>query len=83
MAQGQLPAHVVKGRLESVGIPVLLRYESLGIVYGITVDGLGEVRVMVPASRADEARRLLAEPADLDEADWAGEPGTTEEPPST
>jgi hypothetical protein len=38
---------------------------------------------MVPASRADEARRLLTEPADLDEADWAGESGIIEEPPST
>lgn len=82
VAQGQLPAHMVKARLESAGIPVLLRYESAGLVYGITVDGLGEVGVWVPVSRAAEAQRLLAEPVDLSEADWAGEPGITEEPPS-
>lgn len=82
VAQGQLPAHVVRARLENAGIPALLRYESLGVVYGITVDGLGEVSVMVPASRAEEALRLLAEPVDLDEADWAGESEKTEEPPA-
>jgi hypothetical protein len=55
----QLEAHVIKGRLESEGIPVLLSYESAGLVYGITVDGIGEVRVMVPESMETEARKIL------------------------
>ncbi len=55
----QLEAHVIKGRLESEGIPVLLSYESAGLVYGITVDGIGEVRVMVPESMEAEARMIL------------------------
>lgn len=55
----QLEAHVIKGRLESEGIPVLLSYESAGLVYGITVDGIGEVRVMVPESLEKEARAIL------------------------
>jgi len=55
----QLEAHVIKGRLESEGIPVLLSYESAGLVYGITVDGIGEVRVMVPESMETEARTIL------------------------
>jgi hypothetical protein len=38
----------------------MLDYESLGRVMGITVDGLGEVRVLVPDARADDARELLA-----------------------
>ncbi len=58
---GLLQAAVVKGRLESAGIPVMLDYESLGRVMGLTVDGLGEVRVLVPDDRADDARQLLAE----------------------
>jgi hypothetical protein len=61
MASGQLAAQVVKTKLESFGIPVLLSYESLGIVMGLTVDGLGEVRVLVPRSRAEEAQALLEE----------------------
>jgi len=57
----ELEAHVIKGRLESEGIPVLLSYESAGLVYGITVDGIGEVRVMVPESMETEARMILEE----------------------
>ncbi len=54
-----MEAHIIKGRLESEGIPVLLRYESAGLVYGITVDGLGQVKVMVPKHLAEEAKELL------------------------
>jgi hypothetical protein len=54
-----IEAHIFKGRLESEGIPVLLRYESAGLVYGITVDGLGQVKVMVPGHLAEEAREIL------------------------
>jgi len=64
VAQGQLQAHVIKTRLESEGIPALLRYESAGIVFGITVDGLGEVKVLVPEPLADEARAVLSTPAE-------------------
>jgi hypothetical protein len=54
-----MEAHIIKGRLESEGIPVLLRYESAGLVYGITIDGLGEVKVMVPQHLAQEAKEIL------------------------
>ncbi len=57
----ELEAQVIKGKLESAGIPVFLKYESLGRVYGITVDGLGEVQVVVPKERAEEARALIEE----------------------
>ncbi len=57
-ASGQLEAHVIKGKLESEGIPVLLQYESQ--ILGLTVDGLGEVRIMVPQHLAERARLLIA-----------------------
>jgi hypothetical protein len=56
---GYMEAQIIKGRLESEGIPVLLSYESAGIVYGITVDGLGEVKIMVPKHLAEEAKEIL------------------------
>ncbi len=59
IAQGLLRAQVIKAKLEEAGIPVLLNYESAGPVIGITVDGLGEVRVLVPARQAHRARRLI------------------------
>ena len=54
-----MEAQIIKGRLESEGIPVLLSYESAGLVYGITVDGLGEVKIMVPGHLAEEAKEIL------------------------
>ena len=56
-----LQAQIVKGRLESEGVPSLLRYEGAGLVYGITVDGLGEARVMVPEDLAQEAQAIVAD----------------------
>jgi len=57
--QGELIANVMKSHLESEGIPVLLQRESAGIVYGLTVDGLGEVRILVPQELAEEAKRII------------------------
>lgn len=66
-AAGLLLAQVIKGRLEASGIPAMLDYESLGPVLGVTVDALGEVRVMVPVALAQEARALLEEGEGWDE----------------
>lgn len=65
-AAGMLEAEVIKGRLESANIPVMLDYESLGRVMGITVDGLGEVRILVPEEQAEDARKLIK--ADVEDA---------------
>ncbi|MGD2105298.1 MAG: DUF2007 domain-containing protein [Anaerolineae bacterium] len=58
-AAGLMKAHVIKSKLEGEGIPVLLDYESVGPIIGITVNGLGAVRVLVPQDRAEEARGLI------------------------
>ena len=57
--QGELEAIIVKSHLESEGIPVLLKYESAARVYGLTVDGLAEVRVLVPKRLAETARQII------------------------
>lgn len=63
VVQGLLRANVIRGALESAGIPVVLKYESVGPVIGITVDGLGRVEIQVPVEWEKEARDLLnAEP---------------------
>ena len=59
---------VIKGKLEVNDIPVLLEYESLGPVMGLTVDGLGQVRVLVPEDKAEMARALLEEAEDDDDS---------------
>jgi hypothetical protein len=57
--QGWDLAQIYKSKLEAMGIPVLLKYESVGPVYGITVDGLGAVRILVPEDLAADAKALL------------------------
>jgi hypothetical protein len=57
--QGLLLAELYRSKLTASGIPALLQYESAGPVFGLTVDGLGEVALMVPAEMAAEAYELL------------------------
>jgi len=65
-AAGLLQGQVVKGYLEDAGIPVLLAYESVGPIIGVTVDGIGQVRVQVPKEHEQEARALLEERRDAE-----------------
>jgi hypothetical protein len=67
-----MEAQIIKGRLESEGIPVLLSYESAGLIYGLTIDGLGEVKVMVPKHLAEEAKGILASGDSLGEGEIRG-----------
>ena len=57
--QGWDLAQIFRSKLEAAGVPVLLKYDSATLVFGITVDSLGEVRVMVPQAYASEAEALL------------------------
>jgi len=59
--QGLNLANLVKSKLESYGVPVLLKYESVGAVFGLTLDGLGKVDVMVPEDYRELAQELLKE----------------------
>ena len=56
---GQMTAQVFKSKLEAVGIPVLLQYDSASVVLGLTVDGLGQVRIMVPEELAEDALVII------------------------
>ncbi len=66
-AYGMMQAEVVKGRLETSGIPVLLDAESN--ILPFSIPDMGEVRVFVPADKADEARELLGAEAGDEEAE--------------
>ncbi len=68
-AAGLPQAYIVKGRLESFGIPVKLSYEAIGKIYGITVDGLGEVSILVRQDDLEEALQLLEETEEIGE-EW-------------
>lgn len=61
VSQGMYAAEVVKAKLEANGIPAILKYESVGQIIGLTVNGLGRVEVHVPTQYAEEALRLVDE----------------------
>ena len=67
VSSGMINANIVAGRLETEGIPVKLQYEAVGVIYGLTLDGLGEVRIMVPSSHLERAREVLAESYEEDD----------------
>lgn len=58
-AANEMEALVIKGLLESYDIPCLLKSNAAPSVHIFTVDGLGQVKVMVKACMADEARELI------------------------
>ena len=63
-AQGEMEARVIQGLLESHEIPCLLRSNAASSVHAFTVDGMGEVRVMVWESMAERAKELIRGSAD-------------------
>jgi hypothetical protein len=64
VAYGELKANVLKAHLESEGIPVFLQYESLGRMTPLIIDGLGEIKIKVPAQFAEEAKQILHQTTD-------------------
>ena len=58
-AAGELEAQVIKGLLESYGIPCFLKSHAAPSVHMFVVDGLGEVKVMVCDSMVEKAKRLI------------------------
>lgn len=76
-SMGMLGAQVVKAKLEASGIPTMLKYESAGLVFGLTIDGLGMVEVQVPEEYAEDAESIVTE--DYEGAPEAEEGAGTDE----
>ena len=58
-ATSEMEAQVIKGLLESYGIPSLLKSHAAPSVHMFTVDGMGEVKIMVMRSMAEKAKELI------------------------
>jgi hypothetical protein len=69
-ASGMTQAKIIAGRIESEGIPTQLRYEAAGAIYAITIDGLGEVRILVPVPDWERAKELLSRSYEDSELPW-------------
>jgi hypothetical protein len=62
-ASGEMEAQTIRSVLEAAGIPAHLKMEAAQRLFAVTVDGLGAVKVMVPADRMEEARSVIENPA--------------------
>jgi hypothetical protein len=62
-ANGEVEAETIRSALEAAGIPAELRMEAAQRLFAVTVDGLGAVRILVPADLLDEAKAILENPA--------------------
>ena len=58
-ARNEMEAQVIKSLLESYDIPCFMKSNAAPSVHTFTMDGMGEVRIMVLASMADKARELI------------------------
>jgi hypothetical protein len=64
-AAGEIEAEIIKGKLESNGIPCFLK--SVGAPFNLY--GSGEVAVMVEEAMAEEAKRLIESTKENNEED--------------
>jgi hypothetical protein len=58
---GPVEAEVIRNFLESQGIPCILRGQMVQSIYPFSVDGMGELRVMVSEADYPLALELLAQ----------------------
>jgi hypothetical protein len=58
-APNAMEAQVIKSLLESFDIPCFLKSNAAPSVHVLTMDGMGEVKVMVLESLAEKARELI------------------------
>jgi hypothetical protein len=57
---GGINAESILTALHGRGIPARLQGEIVGSIYGLTLDGLGEVSIFVPPEYLEEAKSILA-----------------------
>ncbi len=54
--EGMIEAEIIKSKLTAFDIPSVLKFEAVGRLLGITMDGLGKVVILV---REDDLERAL------------------------
>ena len=59
LARNEMEAQVIKGLLDSFDIPCFMKSNAAPSVHTFTMDGMGEVRIMVLESLAEKARELI------------------------
>lgn len=54
-------AEIIKAKLKQAGIKVFLKKEAIRELYGLTMNGLGRIEVMVNAKDLKKAKAILKE----------------------
>ncbi|MFC1499829.1 putative signal transducing protein [Candidatus Zixiibacteriota bacterium] len=78
--QGKPEADVIQGMLESIGIQSMTRGHSVLSVHPFTMDGMGEVRILVAEPDEEAAKQAIKDFLKEDPAD--GEDSLESEDPS-
>ena len=68
-AANRMEAEIVAGRLQSEGIPAIIRGEALGAIYGLTTGTLAAANVLVPAILAEKALAILTSAVEWDDGE--------------
>jgi hypothetical protein len=82
---GEFQAELIRGLLESQGIPVVLSQEGAGrSLYPVTVGALGKVEILVPSTYREQALQVIqdfnagafedSEDSDLSDGERGSEP---------
>ena len=61
MKTDSVEAEIIREKLESAGIPVVIQQEAIGKITGLTVDGLGEAEILVPEEFLEVAKQIISE----------------------
>ena len=59
--EGFLEGEILKSKLESFDIPCMLKSETAKRLFGLTLNGLGKVKIVVPLKFKEQAIAILDE----------------------
>ncbi len=69
-SSGMTHANIVVGKLKSEGIPAQLKYDVAASLYAITIDGIGEIKILVPSHLLEKAKEILGQRYEESDMDW-------------
>jgi hypothetical protein len=64
-AHGEMEAQVIRSLLETCGIKSLMQGNAAISVQPFVMDGMGEIKIMVVETQAEEARKIIEANADV------------------
>lgn len=59
IAKGEAEANIIRGLLDSYGIPSVFKAQASPSVHVFAIDGLGQVKILVSEDDAADARELI------------------------